>query len=131
MSLQQSGDSLSFPSANASLRRGRVVRLNGSGQVLYPDTLADDKVPIGITLEDAAEQGDAVTVAINGVVMVECYENVVQGHMVYANHLQNGRINDLASWSGTSEHCIGFALESGSAGEFIPVLISRQVRVDS
>jgi hypothetical protein len=103
--------------AGADLRthQFKFVSVAADGEV---ELTADDAKAQGV-LMNAPNTGEAATVAIGGIVKVECGDTVTRGGDVASG--ANGEAKD----AGTASTVLGTALETGADGRVISILLGR------
>lgn len=100
--------------ADLSTHQFKFVSVDANGDVVLT---ADDAKAQGV-LMNAPGDGEAATVAINGIVKVECGAAVTAGGAVSSG--ANGEAKNAASGE-----VLGTALETGADGRIISILLGR------
>ncbi len=95
----------------------RFVKVTGAHQVGL-STNASNEQTIGVMQNKPQVVGQAVTVAIHGITMVECGGTIAAGAVIKAD--SNGRA--VAGVAGTDKS-LAIALGSGASGTLIPALL--------
>jgi len=108
--------------ASTELAKSRVVKLMPSavGQVAYA---ASTELPLGVTT-DGVTQNEAVPVCLHGLVQVECGQTVTCGQLVSVLPDGSGKIQNRTV---EDNYSIGVALESGTNGQLVSVLLHTQM----
>jgi predicted RecA/RadA family phage recombinase len=111
--------------AAASIGAGRVVYVPAANTVAVAVT--NTSLPIGITA-DFAESGGSCPVVVSGIAKCYCADSVAAGEIVGMSTDGAGGIRGVASANATATTTnipvVGIALEGGTAGSMIPVLIT-------
>ena len=124
MAQYESSKVVSFTAASAVAASGLFVEANSAGDFNCSTANADTDRPVGVSVEAAASTGDAVGVAISGIVVVTSGAAVAIGDQVAPDAA--GKARPAAS----GDSMCGTALQAAAgADESISILLGYQGQV--
>ena len=106
--------------AGATVNPYRIVKFSASGVVIQGAAATDTTIGINQSPQ-AANATEQTMIALLGLAQVELGGNVARGDLLTTDTV--GRA--VVSLAAPTDRVIGVALESGSSGAFVPVLISQ------
>lgn len=103
--------------AASTVLQYRVVSIDANGKFTYPTA---SSLPFGVSL-GAANAGDSLDVQYSDIAEIE----VGTGGVTLDSYVKAGTDGRIVTASTTGDKIIGLPLESGVAGDIIPVLLTR------
>jgi len=118
--------------ADLSTKQYHAVKLDSTARRVAAITNANAEQPIGILQDDPDAAGRTADVAYFGVVKAECGGTIAFGANLACNN--DGEVisdDEITNGGAVDLHHIGVALEAGSDGDIIDILLHNADRIGS
>lgn len=121
------GEALGF-TADVAVEAGQLVTLTGD-QSVSPST-TDGEVCIGVATQSVAQGDEVMVVGGSGRVLVTGGAAGISAGDELASHGGTGDDGTVDTASGVGDYIVGYALESGGAGDTLVAVVDRGGQVN-